>query len=247
MKDNFSEQSLSYARFRPVYPDEVVEYISSLSKDHSRVLDVATGNGQLAGKLAGFFTEVIGTDISEKQLEKALRLPNIEYQLKPAENLGFEDHSFDLITVAQAVHWFDFQKFYPEIYRLLKTDGIFVILGYGLFQTNSRADKILRHFYENILGPYWDPERRYIDENYQTIPFPFEEIPSPEFFAEYQWSFGQLTGYLDSWSAVAHYKKKMGIDPVDLIRHELALVWELSDKTVRFPLLLRAGKVFKQH
>ncbi|NMH29222.1 class I SAM-dependent methyltransferase [Flavobacterium silvaticum] len=246
MKDNFSEQSVSYARFRPSYPEEVVQYITSFTKHKNTVLDVATGNGQLAVKLADLFEKVIGIDISEKQLSNATLKPNIEYLLRPAENCGFDTATFDLVTVAQAIHWFDFNTFYPEVYRILKPDGIFAILGYGLFSTNSRADKILKHFYNDIIGPYWDKERKYIDENYETIPFPFDEIKVQHFSADYEWSFAQLTGYLDSWSAVAHYKKKVGIDPVDLIRHELALVWELSDRKVHFPLLLRIGKPYKR-
>lgn len=245
MKDNFSAQAESYARFRPNYPEELIDCILSLVKTKSEALDVGTGNGQLASVLADHFEMVTATDISQKQLAQAIPKSNLEYVNLSAEQTTFPDACFDLITVAQAVHWFDFSKFYPEVYRILKPDGIFAVIGYGLFSTNKRADKVLRHFYKDILGPYWDAERAYIDQHYQTLPFPFEEFDAPQFSVTHEWSFGQLTGYLDTWSAVAHYKEKVGIDPLDLIRHELALIWEMSDKKVTFPFLLRIGKPFK--
>jgi ubiquinone/menaquinone biosynthesis C-methylase UbiE len=246
MKDNFSTQAPSYAQFRPQYPAEMIEYVVSQVHNKETALDLATGNGQVAKKLSPFFQTVFATDISEKQLQNAETAGNLTYRLESAEQTGFEDNSFDLITVAQAVHWFDFSIFYKEVYRILKPGGIFAIMGYGLFSTNPRTDEILRHFYYDIVGPYWDKERKYIDENYQTIPFPFEEIETQKFINTFTWSIEQLTGYLDTWSATQHYKKKVGIDPVDLIRAELSLVWEKTDKKVAFPQLLRIGRPFRK-
>lgn len=241
MKDNFSTQAQGYAKYRPYYPPEMIAYIASFVQNKQFALDVATGNGQVAAELSGYFEQVFATDISEKQLANALQKDNITYKVERAEETSFADSQFDLITVAQAIHWFDFDAFYKEVYRILKPDGIFAVMGYGLFSTSGEAGKLLKHFYYDITGPYWDAERRYLDENYTTIPFPFEELETKQFVNEFTWTFEQLTGYLETWSAVQHYINKNGTNPVDLIRDELKEYWEKGGKRVTFPLLLRIG------
>jgi ubiquinone/menaquinone biosynthesis C-methylase UbiE len=243
MKDNFSTQAQGYSKYRPYYPAEMIAYVASFAENKQSALDVATGNGQVAVELSGYFKQVYATDISEKQLENALQKDNITYIKERAEQTSFADKQFDLITVAQAIHWFDFDAFYKEVYRILKPDGIFAVLGYGLFNVTGEAEKLLEHFYYDITGPYWDAERRYLDENYTTIPFPFEEIEVEQFTNEFTWTFEQLTGYLETWSAVQHYIKNNGTNPVDLIRDELKEYWEKGDRKVTFPLLLRIGKL----
>lgn len=244
MKDNFSTQAATYARFRPNYPDEYIEYVVSFVKDKKRALDVATGNGQVAEKLARHFEKVYGTDISEKQLENAVQKDNIVYKVAKAEETDFEGSTFDLITVAQAIHWFEFDAFYKEIYRLLKSEGVFAVMGYGHFSTNPDSDAILRKLHREILGPYWDPERRYVDDDYKTIPFPFDEVKVEEgkFSETFTWDFEHLLGYIASWSATQHYIKQVGHDPVDLIRGELKESWAKGNGKAHFPLLLRIGK-----
>jgi ubiquinone/menaquinone biosynthesis C-methylase UbiE len=243
MKDNFSTQANAYAQFRPDYPDAMIEHILSHLNNRVTALDIATGNGQIARKLSPFFETVYATDISETQIGNATKMDNIVYKVEAAEDTAFEDNQFDLITVAQAIHWFSFDDFYREIDRILKPDGVFAVLGYGLLSTNPASDLILRDFYHRIVGRYWDAERRYIDEMYQTIPFPLDEIPVPKFTNQLTWTFEQLTGYLETWSATQHYIKANGENPVDLIREALKLTWENSNKQVVFPLLLRIGKL----
>lgn len=243
MKDNFSNQASEYSKFRPTYPPELIEHIVSFVETKTTALDVATGNGQVAQKLSEFFQTVYATDISEKQLLHAKQLLNVVYKKLPAEKTDFNDRQFDLITVAQAIHWFDFDQFYAEVYRILKPEGIFAVIGYGLFITNPNSDKILSHFYHDIVGPFWDPERKYLDENYETIPFPFEELETLHFQNKFIWSFEQLIGYLETWSAVEHYKAHHNENPIDLIRDDLKVSWETSEKTVVFPMLLRLGKL----
>jgi ubiquinone/menaquinone biosynthesis C-methylase UbiE len=243
MKDNFSKQAVDYSKFRPQYPDDMIAYLVSLVTTRLVALDVATGNGQVAHKLSSFFEKVYATDSSQKQLDHAIQAPNIIYSKETAENTSFENEKFDLITVAQAVHWFDFDTFYKEIYRILKSDGVFAILGYSLFFTNKDSDKILHHFYYDIVGPYWDAERKYIDENYKTIPFPFEEIQTKKFENHFIWPFEALVGYLQTWSATQHYISKNNQNPVDLIYDDLKASWHKSDQKVICPLLLRIGQL----
>jgi ubiquinone/menaquinone biosynthesis C-methylase UbiE len=243
MKDNFSKQAVDYSKFRPQYPEEIIEYIISCVNNKSKALDVATGNGQVAHKLSAHFEKVFATDISQKQLDNAIQADNIIYSKESAEKTSFENQQFDLIVVAQAVHWFNFELFYKEIYRILKPKGIFAVMGYGLFSTNPNSDKILRHFYYDIVGSYWDTERKYLDENYETIPFPFKEIPACKFENQFSWTFEALIGYLQTWSSVQHYISKNNQNPIDLIYEDLKASWQKNNHKVTFPLLLRIGKL----
>ena len=244
MKDNFSAAADQYARYRPGYPNELFAYLQTITPGTENAWDCATGNGQAAQKLAAIFTQVYATDISQEQLNNAVQLPNISYSLQPAEKTNFPSRYFDLVMVAQAIHWFDFEKFYAEVRRTAKKDALLVVAGYGRISISPVVDRVIEDFYHNIVGPYWDKERRYIDENYQTIPFPFEPIETPVFSNQYEWTFEQLTGYLKTWSAVKHYQKDKNQDPLLLIEAPLKSAWdEPGKRTVQFPLLLRVGKI----
>ncbi|ESU26231.1 methylase involved in ubiquinone/menaquinone biosynthesis [Flavobacterium limnosediminis JC2902] len=244
MKDYFSGNSAGYSQFRPQYPDEMIRQIISHLKGNETALDVATGNGQLASKLAEYFQKVYATDISENQLKQAPKISNVIYIKMPAERTDFRAEKFDLIAVAQAIHWFDFDAFYKEIYRILKPDGVFAVIGYGLFSTNEDSDKIVWRLYEDIVGPYWNPERQYLTDEYQTIPFPLEEIGNEKYTQTYTWTFEQLIGYLETWSATANYKKANNNEnPIALVYDELKASWENGDKKVAFPMFLRVGKL----
>ena len=243
MKDNFSTQAAEYAIYRPTYPGEMYDFILSLVKNRNTAWDCATGNGQVARELALHFDNVYATDISKKQIEQALKLPNIVYQVESSDNVNATDNSFDLITVAQAIHWFNFDAFYTEVKRTLKPDGIFAVIGYGIMSIDKKVDKAVHKLYEDFLGKYWDPERRYIEENYKTIPFPFEEITAPHIFIKTRWSFNQLIGYLNTWSALQHYKKANERNPIEYMFTELKEAWGSdAEKEIRFPVLLRVGR-----
>ena len=243
MKDNFSHQSADYANFRPQYPKEIFDEIKTRLKSSTCAWDCATGNGQVAKELSKFFEDVKATDISENQLNQAPKLANINYSVQTAEKVDFPDNSFDLITVAQAIHWFNFDKFYTEVKRTLKNDGIFVVLGYSLFRSNPETNKIMDNFYYNIIGPYWDEERKYLDDGYKSIPFPFQEIETSEVFFKEEWQLERLIGYLKTWSAVKHFIDKNGYDPVDELYDDLKE--SFGDKNIiEFPILFRMGRVF---
>ncbi|MBO9676233.1 MAG: class I SAM-dependent methyltransferase [Sphingobacteriaceae bacterium] len=243
MKDNFSAQSADYAIYRPTYPQELYDYLLALVKNKESAWDCATGNGQVAKVLAQHFDTVYATDISENQLKNALQLPNITYKVEPAEQISAGNASFDLITVAQAIHWFNFEAFYAEVKRTLKPGGLFAVIGYGLMYIDKKVDKVIYKLYEDLLGKYWDSERHYIEEGYKTIPFPFEEIVAPHFQIKTTWHFNQLTGYLNTWSALQHYKKANERNPLEYLFTELKEAWgDDAEKDVHFPILLRVGR-----
>ena len=242
MKDNFSTKSANYRKFRPQYPNEVYEFLRSRLNSFEIAWDCGTGNGQVAEKIAEFFSHVEATDISKNQLQNAVKKSNITYSIQSAEKTNFENDQFDLIISAQAVHWFNFEAFYSEVKRCLKPDGLIVIMGYALFKSNLEIDAVIVDFYDHIIGPYWDPERKYLDEDYQTIPFPFQESSTPAFCAEYNWNIDHLLGYLRTWSAVKHYERLNDEDPVSLIEPKLREVFGKRN-VVKFPILFRMGKV----
>ncbi|MBI1806816.1 MAG: class I SAM-dependent methyltransferase [Ignavibacteria bacterium] len=242
MKDNFSKQSQLYARFRPTYPSELYDFLLSAVSERTAAWDCGTGNGQVAVELSKYFDNVFATDISEDQIKNAVARDNIFYTIQRAEHTSFENNTFDLITVAQAIHWFEFSKFYHEVDRTLKPKGVIALFGYSLMNMDQRTDKVIHHFYEDIIGSYWDNERRYVDEHYQTIPFPFKEITSSTITAHYDWTLEQLLGYLRTWSAVQHYVDQHNDDPISKIINDLQNCWgESKTKPVTFPIFMRIG------
>ncbi|HYV93296.1 MAG TPA: methyltransferase domain-containing protein [Chitinophagales bacterium] len=246
MKDNFSKQSQGYAQFRPVYPPEIFEYLFSIVKEHEVAWDCATGNGQVASALAPYFTKVMATDISAKQIEQAQHKENIHYSIAPAEHTSFPENYFDLITVGQAIHWFDFSAFYSEAKRIAKQSAPLVALGYDLIHIDDDTDKIILRFYEEVLKGFWDPERKYVDEHYKTIPFPFREIQPPQFQLRLDWTLEHVLGFLGTWSGVQHYMDHHHRDPIDEIKNELMQTWKQDViKTVSFSIMMRVGIIEK--
>ena len=244
MKDNFSQNSEDYRNFRPNYPNKVFDFIFKNLKSFENAGDVGTGNGQVAVNLSEKFENVFGTDISKNQIANAEKRGNIQYSVQPAETTDFKDNFFDLIIVGQAIHWFDFEKFYAEVHRVGRKNGLIVALGYGRIEAEENINKIIDELYYGILGKYWDKERKYIDENYQTIPFPFEEIESPKFVNSYEWTFYQLIGYLSTWSALKHFQKENGYNPLEEISARLENFLLPDEKIkVKFPILLRIGRL----
>lgn len=243
MKDNFSKQAHLYSRFRPDYPQQLYDFLLDYLSDKKTAWDCGTGNGQVATKLSSYFEKVFATDASFGQIENATKKENIFYSIQKAEHTSFIKNQFDLITVAQAIHWFDFEKFYKEVNRTLKPRGIIAVFGYNLFKISKEIDEIIDHFYKNIIGPYWDKERKYVDENYSTIPFPFEEIRSPKFYNKHDWEFEHLIGYLNTWSSVQHFITRNQTNPVDQIIAPLKAAWgrELR-KEISFPVFMRVGR-----
>jgi SAM-dependent methyltransferase len=242
-KDLFSSNANQYATFRPDYPNDLFDFIFSHVTSFSSAWDCATGNGQAAKVLARKFDQVQATDISEKQMESGFRSANITYSISPAEKSNFPDQSFDLITVAQAAHWFKLELFYQEVKRVAKPGCIVALWGYGLLSVNPDFDVQLKDFYKNVVGPYWDPERILIDASYATIPFPFQEINCPDFSFTKQWNITHLEGYLNTWSATQKYIATNKSNPVTEFISASATAFGEGAQEVKFPLFMRLGRV----
>lgn len=243
-KDHFSGHASDYTRYRPGYPRALFAWLAQQAPGHELVWDCATGNGQAAVGLAEFFDAVIATDASAAQIAAARPHARVRYEVAPAENVPLPAQRADLITVGQALHWFDFPAFYTEAARVLKPGGVLAAWSYGLMQISPTVDAAVWRLYEPITGAYWPPERRYVEERYRTLPFPLDEIAAPAFAMEAQWTLEQLLGYLGTWSAVQRYRKERGNDPLRLIADELAAAWGQADtvRRVVWPLSMRVGR-----
>jgi SAM-dependent methyltransferase len=244
-KDHFSTQATEYAKYRPHYPPALFAYLASIAPARKIAWDCGTGNGQAALGLAPHFELVIATDPSEKQIRNATPHEKIKYVVAPAEQTDIAPQSVDLIIVAQALHWFDHEKFYAEVRRVAQPRGIIAVSMYNLLYSEPAITAIVNEFYFDIVGPYWPPERKHIESEYRTIPFPFAEIKPPPFSLEKQWNLDELLGYLNTWSATQRFIAQHGTNPVEKIAERLASAWgdPENKKRIEWPLHLRVGKV----
>ncbi len=243
MKDRFSKHANQYAQFRPTYPPELYDFIYQHVHHFDAAWDCGTGNGQAARELSKKFNTVFATDISEKQIEHAYRAENIFYSIA-SEQSSFADQSADLITVAQAAHWFDMELFSKEVNRVLKPNGKIAVWGYGLLRINTEVDSRFNHFYKMVIGTHWDKERIHIDEHYANLYFPFREIQSPSFAISVSWALDDVKGYITTWSAVQKYISNNGENPVDKLIEAITPHWKDEKQIVTFPVFLRLGGLF---
>ncbi len=246
MKDFFSSQAKLYATFRPHYPDELFQFIIRHVPQRNMAWDCATGNGQVAQHLSPHFKKIVATDISHQQLENAYRVGNIEYVQMPAEKTSFADDQFDLITVAQALHWLNLAEFYAEATRVGKNNSIIAVWGYNLCNIRPDIDAMTNDFYHHVVGPYWDSARRHVEDAYAHLAFPFEMIDAPAFSMQTQWNLDQFTGYLSTWSATQQYIKIKQTSPVFELKEKLKSLWHADEKKIiNFPVFLKLGIIHK--
>ena len=165
-KDHFSANAEKYGKYRPDYPAELFEFLSSLTPGHDLAWDCATGSGQAARGLVKYFHNIIATDASEQQIENAIRHEKILYQVALAHKTSLQTKTIDLITVAQALHWFDLERFYKEADRVLKQNGIIAVWTYNLLTISPGIDKIIKSFYYSVVGEFWPPERKFVESGY---------------------------------------------------------------------------------
>ncbi|WP_207510250.1 class I SAM-dependent methyltransferase [Longitalea luteola] len=243
-KDLFSNQASLYAQYRPGYPPELYEYIVQHVDEKHLAWDCATGNGQAAVELARYFEQVMATDISEKQIQQAQQNEKIIYSLSSAERTPFADNSFDCITVAQAYHWFNFEAFEKEVKRVAKPGAVIAVWGYSLLMSaDEKLNSLIKTFYREKVGAYWDKERSYIDDHYTTVPFPYEPLPSTTFNIQVQWTRQQLIGYFNTWSSVQHFIKANQYNPVTELASMIEELWPGQEPGYfYFPLFLKLGR-----
>ena len=247
-EDHFSQISGDYQRFRPTYPERLYRFLSEQCANHDLAWDCATGTGQAATALAKTFSRVVASDASPQQIDQAqaqaVALENISFQIAAAESVDLPDNSVDLVTVAQALHWFPLDAFYTEVKRVLKPDGLLAVWSYGVMTIDNPAvQKIVDHFYSATLAEYWSPKRRWVEEGYRNLAFPFDELNCPQFSIRSEFDHQQLCGYLGTWSATQKWRQTQTQDPFPKLCTQLATNWPDSTQImVEWPVLMRLGK-----
>lgn len=240
-KDHFSGHAESYAAYRPTYPDELFRFLADCCAHTRQAWDCATGNGQSAIALVPYFDRLTATDASATQIDAARRHPKIDYRVARAEDSGLPPHSVDLVTVSQALHWFDIDRFLAEALRVLVRGGVLAAWSYELCSVEPAVDALIVDFYRSI-DDYWPPERRIVEEGYRGIDFPMAGIPAPDFEMTAAWSSDAMLGYLRTWSASQRFLRDRGSDPVDPIEERLRAAWGESERQVHWPLALKVGR-----
>lgn len=243
--DHFSDHADRYEAYRPTYPDALFAYLASLSPAKALAWDCATGNGQAALGLTPHFDGVIATDASPQQIALARPHPKVAYLVAPAERMPLRDALVDLVTVSLALHWLDLDRFYAEVRRVARPGGVLACWTYHLQTVSPEIDAVVRKLYADILGPYWSPQIRHIEDGYRSLPFPFEEVTPPSFRLTQNWDMDRLAAYMSTWSASQRFRKEAGRDALDEIRGELAAAWGEPSRVreVAWDLHLRVGRV----
>jgi hypothetical protein len=243
-KDLFSSQSKAYAAFRPTYPEELFSFIYKRVQNFGSAWDCATGNGQAARELAKKFSEVYATDISQQQLDEGFQANNIHYSVSPAERSDFAAGSFDLITVGQALHWFNIPEFYKEVTRVGKNGSTIAVWGYSLLSIEPAIDDHFNRFYFEKVGRYWDAARKIVEDEYASVPFPFNNTQEAKFSIKLSWTREDLAGYLTSWSATQKYIRENQHSPVPEFVQSIKTLWKDTEiKDVRFPVFVKVGTI----
>lgn len=242
--DYFSSASDNYRVFRPRYPAELFAYLAGQAPASCHAWDCGCGNGQASIALAQYFNRVTATDASDAQIRQAQSAPNITYKVSPAERMDVSDESLDLVTVAQAIHWFDHPAFFAEVDRVLKPGGVLAAWGYQLLYTDTVLDEVVETFHSQVVGPYWPKGRELLDNDYRGIAFPYPRLAPPRFFMRQQWNFQHLLGYLNTWSAVKRYQQDQGINPLEIHLQAFRKAWgdESQVREVYWPLIIYVGR-----
>lgn len=239
-KDHFSGHAADYARYRPVYPPALFAWLVSRCPHRALALDCGTGNGQAAIALAPHFDRVLATDASTPQVANARGPANVSFRVAAAEADVVAPASAALVTVAQALHWFDHDAFYAAAARALSPGGVLAAWTYELMRVSRDVDAIVNAFYRGPIDDYWPPERDDVEAGYRGILPGWPRIATPVFEVRAHWRAADALGYLGSWSAVRRCRAATGADPLAAVAPALAEAWGPHRRAVRWPLVLHA-------
>ncbi|KAM3142923.1 hypothetical protein pb186bvf_004986 [Paramecium bursaria] len=246
----------------PTYPDEAIEKIPFAKNEN--YIDIAAGTGQVFFKLQQKFTgERVATDLSKKQYEvlaqkiDKLNDPNLKHILCDAYDLDKHlNKKYDLITIGQALHWFDIDKLFPYLNeKLLSDDGTIAILSYYALETYLDTEELgvdvnLRNslsYYENqyyaTVEGYFECDRNNLKSGYQQYDFKkyFNTVEVHKFEIETKQSLDSILKYFRTFSAYNTYIEKHPEkeDPVNVYERTILEEYKkLNLKPISPPMLL---------
>ena len=222
--DHFSAVASDYATARPEYPADLFAWIAAHAPARSVAWDAGCGSGQASRGLAAHFAHVHATDPSAAQVAQAKGPANVAFAVEPAERSSLDDAGADVACVAQALHWFDRDKYFAECARVLRPGGLLAAWGYQdievppeLAAANARLQGVIR--------PYWPPERALVDAGYAGFAWPFDAVAVPGFVMRAEWTLPRLLGYFGSYSATKRCREATGGDPVAALADAFAQAW----------------------
>ena len=240
--DHFSGHASDYAAHRPTYPAALFDWLAEQAPGRGLVWDAGTGNGQAALALAERFDAVVATDASAEQIANAPSHPAVTFRVGAEAGSGLPDGAADLVTVAQAVHWFDRERFWAEARRVLAPGGLCAVWSYSFCRITPEVDAILDHYHAHVIGDHWPPERALVDSGYADMDFPFARVETPALSMSLEWDLNALCDYLATWSGYRRCLQATGLDPLPALRAQLEPVWGSGARAVTWPLPLHAGR-----
>lgn len=239
----FDDKADIYARARPRYPRELYAWLAAQCPDRERVWDAACGNGQAAADLRHHFGAVEASDISAFQIAQAPAYEGVRFSVQASEATSYPDAHFDAVCVAQALHWFDHARFWPEARRVLKPGGVFAAWGYTWPRLGSALDAMLDETLYRGIAPYWAPQVQLLMDGYRDLPLPFEPIAPPVIALSVAWSQDELYAYLHTWSAVRRRMEAEGEGFFWASRDRVATLWgEAERRPVGMDFFVVAGR-----
>ncbi len=245
-RDHFSGVAADYAAFRPQYPEALFDWLASVAHRHDVAWDCACGSGQASQPLASHFDVVVASDASLIQVASAPKIEKTRFVVASSERVPLVGDSVDLVTVAQALHWFVGEMFFDEVRRVVRAGGVFAAWTYGMPHVGAEpVEKAVHGFIDGLLGPYWPPEIRLVLDGYASIDLPFEELETPVFELQVEWTLERFFGFVRTWSGVGRYQKVRGEDPVPQLAAELEDRWGNKEDLlpIRWRIDLRAGRI----
>ncbi|WP_310481665.1 class I SAM-dependent methyltransferase [Chamaesiphon sp. VAR_48_metabat_403] len=228
--DLFSDKSDLYAAARPQYPKDLYEFLASCTSPRKRAWDCGAGNGQSSISLVEYFSEVYATDASEQQIANAIQKKCVFYSIQPGEKTRFANDYFDIVTVAQALHWFNLDRFWPEVTRVLRSGGIFAAWGYDWFSISPEIDDVIKESILDVIAPYWSPRAHLVWDGYRDVGFPFEPISVPPMTMKVLWNLSELLNYLRTWSATRQCVQQQGTEFFEIFSKRLLNVWGQAEE-----------------
>jgi len=239
---SWGEIASEYREFRPGYPADLFASLAALSSHRGLAWDCGTGNDQAARGLAAHFNRVVATDVSPQQLQQAAPGPSVEYLVAPAESCPLPNDSVDLVVVAQALHWFDLDRFCAEVRRVGRPGSILAATCYFEPSVNPALDAVLTRYQETVRS-YWPAGREWVDAGYRTIPFPFAELTMARRELRLDTDLPHFLGYLNTWSASRAFKNATGRDPLESYAADFANAWGATTRIVTWQFNIRLGKI----